>query len=144
LPTFTPRELQGIDASWLAVDAIGQVALFTTGGQGPVPNSALESVEFAEELVHSIPETSNCDLFTTCIRPDDFIAFAKRGLFACDWSDVHRTNQELIGGHELLASPLLPIKASSLPPSLNAMTKATILSGVTFGLPIVALSEFGS
>jgi hypothetical protein len=141
---FNPRDLQGIDASWLATDAIGQVALFTTGGEGPVPDSALESVEFAEGLLHSIPETSNFDLFTTVPRPDDFIAFAKRGLFSYDWSDVHRTNQESIGGYELQARPSCPIKVSSLPPSLKAMATATMLSGVTFGLPIVAPSEFGT
>ena len=141
---INPRDLQGIDASWLATDAIGQVAVFTTGGEGPVPDSALESVEFAGEFVYSIPETSNFDLFATVPRPDDFIAFAKRGLFSYDWSDVHRTNQESIGGYELQARPSSPIKVWSLPTSLRPMAAATMLSGVTFGLPIVAPSEFGT
>lgn len=41
----TPFVLQDFDVGWVATDAVGQVALFTTGGPGPVPDSALPSVE---------------------------------------------------------------------------------------------------
>ena len=139
----SPRELHGIDAAWLATDAAGQVAVFTTGGEGPVPESALSSVETAEELVRSLREVSGFDLFAKVNRPDDFIAFAKRGLFSYDWSDVHRTNQHAIDGYELQAQPSSPLAVASLPPSLHSMALATTLSGVTFGQSILSAAEIG-
>ena len=72
----TPPHLVGLDAAWLAVDAIGQVAIFTTGGEGPVPTSAFDSAERSEELVQSLPMVSGFDLLTSVVRPDDFVAFA--------------------------------------------------------------------
>ena len=59
MPMVTPRDFQGVDAAWLATDAIGQVAIFTTGGEGPIPTTALVSADAAEELVLSLPETSS-------------------------------------------------------------------------------------
>lgn len=52
-----------------------------------MPESAVES---GEESALALPEISGFDLLTHVHRPDDFIAFARRGLFAYDWSDVHR------------------------------------------------------
>ncbi|RON87203.1 hypothetical protein BK668_17490 [Pseudomonas fluorescens] len=57
--------LQDIDVGWIATDAIGQVALFTTAGPGPIPYSALPSVENSEEAVLSLPEGADADLVTS-------------------------------------------------------------------------------
>ncbi|SDX98456.1 hypothetical protein SAMN03159474_04364 [Pseudomonas sp. NFACC08-1] len=48
----------------VATDAVGQVALFTTGDPGPAPDSALPSVENSEEPVLSLPEGSDVDRLT--------------------------------------------------------------------------------
>ncbi|MBD9480133.1 hypothetical protein [Pseudoxanthomonas sp. PXM02] len=133
----TPRDLQGVDAAWLAIDAIGQVAIFTTGGEGPIPTTALVSAHAVEELVLSLPEVSSVDLLVTLSRPDDFVTLSKRGLFAYDWSDVHRTTRQYLGGYELQSRPKTPLGLSDLPGPLRALAAATQLSGVMFGTSIV-------
>lgn len=133
----TPRDFQGVDAAWLATDAIGQVAIFTTGGEGPIPTTALVSADAAEELVLSLPETSSMDLLVTLSRPDGFVAFSKRGLFAYDWSDVHRTTRQGLGGYALQSRPKAPLSLSDLPDPLRALAAATQIFGVMFGAAIV-------
>lgn len=103
------RDLRGIDAAWLAADDSGQVAVFFTGGEGPLPESAIPSVDAGDESALALPETSDVELLTGVPRPDDFVAFAKRGLFALDWSDVHRLISQELGGYELQARPLRPL-----------------------------------
>lgn len=133
------RELDGIDAAWLAIHALNQVAIFTTGGEGPVPETAIASVASAEASVWSFAETSGYKLRTTVLRPDDFIAFAKRGLFAYDWSDVHRVASACKGAYELQALPLSPLLLSELPASVRALASATRVPHVSFGSDVVAI-----
>ena len=133
------RELDGIDAAWLVVDAQGQAAIFTTGGEGPVPETAFASVAIAEESVQSFPEISGYELLTSVARPDDFVAFAKRGLFAYDWSDTHRVAGKQLGGYELQAQPTSPLLVSELPASAQSLANATQLSGLVFGSNVVML-----
>lgn len=134
------HNIQEIDAAWLAVDAIGQVALFTTGGDGPIPDSALPSTDTAESDVLSLPETCDCILLVKIKRPDDFVAFARRGFFAYDWSDVHRPQKQALGGYELQALPARPLCYADLPPALRALTTNTKLLDTTFGSSVVVLS----
>lgn len=131
------RDLQGIDAAWLASDASGQIAVFTTGGEGPAPESAIPSIESAAGSVLALPEISDVDLLSGVPRPDDFIAFAKRGLFAYDWSDVHRLASQELGGYELQARPVQPLCLADLPAPLQTIAAATRLSGVVFGASTV-------
>ncbi|WP_279361850.1 hypothetical protein [Xanthomonas sacchari] len=130
-------DLKGVDAAWLAIDAVGHVALFTTAGEGPIPATALISLEAAEELILALPETSRVDLRATLPRPDDFIAFSKRGVFAYDWSDIHRIARQALGGYELQSLPKTPLHLSDLPESLRTLAAATQLSGLVFGTCIV-------
>ena len=138
---ITQSDLKGIDASWLAVDAVGQVALFITAGESPVPRSALQSVETAEEAVLELPRTSDFHLYANVARPDDFVAPAVRGFFVYDWSDVHRTLRAELGGYELQAKPTRPLLLTQLPPSIQAIAAKTLLLGVEFGQHLVVLTE---
>lgn len=138
-------ELDGIDAAWLAVDALGQVAVFTTGGQGPVPDAALPSIESGEADVLSLPAVCEATRVMSVQRPDSFVAFAERGFFAYDWSDVHRTRRETIGCYELAAAPSLPVFASQLPSDLQGLASATRLIGIEFGeAPVVSVPSLGT
>ena len=101
---------QGLDVVWLAADTAGHVAAFVTGGEGPVPCAALPTVEVAETDALASPEICEHRLLVAYARPDDFIALARRGLYVYDWSDVHRTRVEQLGGYELVAVPLLPLQ----------------------------------
>ena len=137
---MTSSEFQGVDASWLAVDSIGQVAVFTTGGEGPIPISALPSARDAEEMLQSLEKISECTLLVDVPRPDDFIAFARQGLFSYDWRDVHRTKREAVERYELQAIPLRPAAAEQLPEKIRLLAEATNLDSVVFGATYVDLS----
>lgn len=136
---MTSTDFQGVDASWLAVDSMGRIAVFTTGGEGAIPLSALPSALDAEEMLQSLEDVSDWTLVVDLPRPDDFVAFAKRGLFSYDWSDVHRTNHEALGCYELQASPVQPLSIEQLPEKLRSLAKATTLTLVTFGARYVNL-----
>src|SRR5690242_12253205 len=105
----TPLDLQSFDVGWIATDAIGQVALFTTAGLGSIPVSATPSVEHSEEWVRSLPEVSDVNMVTSIPSANAFVAFAKRGVFAYDWSDVHRAAHQVLNGYELQYRPLNPL-----------------------------------
>ncbi len=138
VPTFV---LQDFDVGWVATDAVGQVALFTTGGPGPVPDSAMPSVENAEELVLSLPEVSDVARATPRAGANAFVELAKRGFFAYDWSDVHRDPRQALKGYELQCRPLNPLTLFDLPASLRALAEVTRLSDVTFGASIVVIGN---
>ena len=135
------RDFQEVDAAWIAIDVLGQVALFTTGGKGPIPRTALSSVNMVEDSVFYLPEISSYDLLIVLPRPDDFIAFAKRGLFAYDWSDIHRSTGQASDSYELQARPSRPLTLLDLPAPLQAVALATRLSGVSFGSSVVVPNE---
>ena len=138
-------ELDEVDALWIATDCAGHVAVFTTGGKGPLPDSALASIEAIEQLViDDLPVISRADLRHSMPRPDDYIAFASRGLFAYDWSDVHRTAAAAIHGYELQAKPSQPITLSQLPEPLHAMATSTVIAGVVFGVSVIPGSKLGT
>ncbi|MBT2339282.1 hypothetical protein J7E36_08950 [Pseudomonas fluorescens] len=136
-----PFVLQDFDIGWVATDAVGQVALFTTGGPGPVPDSALPSVENCEEFVLSLPEMSEVDRITAMAGANAFVEFAKRGFFTYDWSDVHRDSSQALRGYELQYRPLNPLTLFDLPTPLRALTEVTRLAEVTFGASIIVISD---
>lgn len=133
--------LQDFDVGWVATDAVGQVALFTTGGPGPVPDSALPSVENSEEFVLSLPEVSDVDRATARAGANAFVEFAKRGFFAYDWSDVHRDSRQALRGYELQYRPLNPQTLFNLPAPLRTLAEVTRLSDVTFGASIIVIGD---
>ena len=82
------------DLAFLAVDAAEQIAVFTTGGIAPIPSSVLDHldiIEPVEESLYSLPVLGESSLLLHLPRPDDYIDYARRGMFSYDWQDVHRT-----------------------------------------------------
>lgn len=112
------------------------MAAFATGGSGPIPVGVLESAECAiedvEETVAELPRTGVAQLLVSLKRPDDFIAIAERGIFAYDWSDVHRMQRDETRVYELIAVPTSPIKLSQLPDELARLAARSKLEDVTF------------
>ncbi len=122
------------DWAWLATDAAGRVAIFTTAGVAPIPTAVLDQpgiVDPAEELVSQLPPVGRAELLVSLPRPDDFVAFAERGLFAYDWADVSRV-RDRTGCYELQARPAAPISASQLGPELSAAAGLVRFAGVAF------------
>ena len=136
---ISQQDLEGIDAAWIAIDSRGQVAMFTTGGEGHVPGSAILSTEDAESEVLALPEVCGFDLLVNLPHPDDFVAFACRGFFAYDWSDVHSSNKIALGRYELQARPNRPLILTDLPPSLQDLASSTRLLGASFGSTVIEL-----
>src|SRR5690242_13821037 len=94
----------GIDYEWFAVDAAGHIAVFTTGGIGPVPAIVLDSntaVDALDEFVLRLPVRGTGLMLVSLPRPDSYMAFAQRGVFAYDWADVHRVGKTCSGVYEL-------------------------------------------
>jgi hypothetical protein len=135
------RDLKGIDAAWIATDLHGRVAMFTTGGEGPVPESAIPSTADSECEVLALPVVSGWKLLVDIKRPDDFLAFASRGLFAYNWSDVHRAGKSVLGGYALQATPSRPLALADLPHKLQALASSTRLLGGSFGSRVISLFE---
>jgi hypothetical protein len=64
-------------------------------------------------------------------RPTDFIFFGSRGLFAYDWTDVHR-NSGFSRRYEMLSKPERPIHCSNMPERFQELLRATTFSGLRF------------
>lgn len=75
-----PRELQGVEFDWFAIDQDGSVALFATAGFGPVPASVLAASEAHDAVGESIVITG----FGTY---EVWQSYAQAGLYVFDWSD---------------------------------------------------------
>ncbi len=133
------QELNGIDATWLAIDLAGNVAVFTTAGAGPVPASAIVNVADSDSAIELLEEASDFTLLEKYARPDDFINYAKRGLFAYDWSDVHKPLAQSTGCYRLVAKPTRPVSLTRLPLSFQALASQTLFSDVEFGFAMVSV-----
>lgn len=82
----------GFELDWLARDEAGQVGLFSTGGQGPVPRVVVDhlaAVETAIRRLPSLPVLGPCaespgggGNFESWIEP------SRRGFYGFDWGPV--------------------------------------------------------
>ena len=97
------------NVEWIAVDRKGRVGVFTTAGTGPIPKACLTEAEALYQIwdaIRSLPEVMDYELVVTVPRPDDFIAFAKRGLFSFDWDEFQEAPQ-----YEVQARPKLRLQS---------------------------------
>jgi hypothetical protein len=130
-------DLAGLDCGWLAIDRHGHVAVFYTGGEGPIHDDADPYDEAAEQALQRMTATSPFELLVTYSRPDDYVEAARCGLYAYDWSDVHRFAGDAIEGYELIARPDRPIHWTQLPEPLRTFASAARLP-VEFGQPVLS------
>lgn len=124
----------GTDYEWCGCDADGHVAVFTTAGLGPIPVAALRDSGLTHallEAVRSLPSRGSATMLVRLPRPDNFIQFASRGLFAYDWQDAHRTHK-WSGGYELLARPQRPLQLAEVPQPFQLVLRELTLAGVRF------------
>ena len=76
-----PREVQGVEFDWFAIDQDGHVALFATAGFGPVPASVLAASSAHDAVGESIAITGFGSFAV-------WQSYAQVGLYAFDWSDT--------------------------------------------------------
>lgn len=122
---------EGIDASWLASDRDGNLAVFIAAGAGPIPTVALDvaGANDVERLICELPKSSEARILAPMWKDDEL---AERGFFVYDWSDIHRSTAAAINSYELVAAPLRPRQISALPAVLANVT-AVPLPAVAFG-----------
>jgi hypothetical protein len=129
-----PEHPNWLDYEWIATDAIGQVAVFTTGGPGPIPTWLLNNRSRADrvaEILDELPIRGGHELLIAAPRPDDFIRFAQQGLFSYDWADVARTSNKS-GMYEICSRPEKPIVAVEMPVSCRVLLEQTTFSNMRF------------
>jgi hypothetical protein len=140
-PTFYPSK---DDVEWVAVDRHGRVGIFTTAGEGPVPRSYLQRSSVLKrvgEAIWALPECSSAVIATTVPRPDDFLAFARRGCFAFDWVIAHQQSRHP-SQYALQARPTTPrlFAASEWPEALRSVLVSTQSSSLDFDQDTVDVS----
>jgi hypothetical protein len=125
------------DCAWLASDSDNRLAVFTTAGCGPVPVSLLHLLDCddsdLEPLIYKLPVVSEARLLETMPRPNSFVEFAQRGLYAYDWTDVHRPAVACRNAYELVAIPVNPIAVDRLPNELAQHARDLRLVTSRFG-----------
>jgi hypothetical protein len=85
------HEFSGLEFDWLACDQDGFVATFSSAGFGPVPDAAIQIVDSLDEAldrIKALPTTGGSTSISGRTDPDDWIARARRGLFAFDWAHM--------------------------------------------------------
>ncbi len=126
----SPEENQGYEFDWLASDAVGHVALFSTAGGGYAPEEFLRDTEAHDAAIDAIlasPVTSR-----VCFAPElatglvnTWRAVAERGVFAFD-SDAQG------GPYRLVAVPETPRLSAELPGIATTVTDLLVLSHLRF------------
>ena len=124
-----------IDCVWLASDGVGNLAVFSTAGIAPVPAIALSqaygSILDVEEWVQLLPLTSRVSHQHGILGQVAFDEFAQRGLYAFDWTDVHRTGNYL-HAYEKVASPTRPLSVNALTGKLANCGSQLVLNTIDF------------
>ena len=121
-PAAQPYPDRG-DWGWLACDREGQLALFVTGGQGPVPAQTLDPSypEDVEDHLIDLPTMSDVNRVTSW--PDTEVP--ERGVFLYDWNDRD-------DAYELVLAPYRPRTLDQLPPDLAEAARSIRFSKIAF------------
>lgn len=98
----------GTEFDWLATDLDGHVAMFSTGGRGPIPGLLASSGTYLDCVLERILALHiRGDAPTVLSYPRDWFEVARRGLFAYDW----KWNSNL---YEIEARPLVPLTVGEI------------------------------
>ncbi len=113
MPARTADDIRGYEYDWLACDADGHVALFSTAGGGFAPEEFLRDTEAHDAAIDAIvaEPASTRARFAPHLKPgleSAWIAMAERGLFAFD-------SDPCGGPYRLVAAPERPIRVPELP-----------------------------
>jgi hypothetical protein len=107
-----------IEFGWVGVDNNSHIAYFSTFNQAYTPKKAILSFEKylrLAELINDLPEISSSTLYTKQKGWfHDWHFHSRRGLFAYDWLDAHRNQEDRKNRYDLLTVPDNPIDLSSI------------------------------
>jgi hypothetical protein len=125
------------DRDWFAVDQENHLAAFVIACEGDVPERLLPhhtKLDECFERILALPPVGGHELLHAYPKADSFIDFAKRGIFAYDWLDVHLEPAMRKQRYQLIARPLCPIKLLALPADLKECFALARFEGVRFAL----------
>ncbi|HET6148599.1 MAG TPA: hypothetical protein VFH68_13780 [Polyangia bacterium] len=134
----TAADIAGLEFDWLASDADGHVALFSTAGGGYAPDGFLRDTERHDVAIGAIlahPESTSAR-FAPELAPglkNTWRMVAERGLFAFD-ADCNG------GPYNLVAAPETPARLTELPMEAGRVAGAMKLPHLRFAHAAV-LSE---
>lgn len=125
-----------LDCAWIGSDQAGHVAVFATGGAGPIPDSLFGNPKARlvdiEEMALNLPESSSVGFCASVKNPYSYLQLAKRGLYVYDWNDVHRSIRDHTNQYERVAEPTHPMTVSDLPETLSSVATDVVFSGKSF------------
>ena len=105
-----------VEFDWYAQDRLGNVGAFSSYGRGAIPHvakSCRDSYNELYDVVEALPETTEGILvYNGAGRYDDWLTYARQGLFGYDYQDAHRKHP--LGQYDLLTRPMAPIHIDSL------------------------------
>lgn len=113
MPSLSPDDVLGFEYDWLAFDADGNVALFTTAGGGFAPAALLASPEAQDASIDAALSTPSMTRPTLAPdlppgRDNTWRRLAERGFFGFDSSPNG-------GPYRKVAAPVRPIRVRELP-----------------------------
>jgi hypothetical protein len=124
------NEIEGLCYEWLASDADGHPACFSTAGGGYAPAEFLEDTDahdLAIDMILAAPP-STVALFAPPVSPEltnTWQLMAERGVFAFE--------SDYIGGpYTLVAAPKIPTHLRYLPTSVSAIIARVTFSTLCF------------
>lgn len=111
--TLDSHPAWGMEFDWPAIDRDGRVAVFSSGGYGPVPSEFIRvdrAVDAALDLVRGLPGLGRSRR-TPASGPGDnssWFELGARGFYVYDWPTHH-------GPYQLICTPSRPLHVSDLP-----------------------------
>lgn len=123
-------DILGFEYDWLATDAAGRVALFSTAGGGYAPAAMLRDVESHDRAIAAMLGTapSTTARFAPQVAAgltNTWLLAAERGLYAFD-SDPNG------GPYRLVAAPTDPASVDALPAEAATAAKGVSLRTINF------------
>ena len=109
------NESYDIEFDYVAIDRIGQLAIFSTFNRGYKPKNVTKSYEDflkLDELIQMLPKiTKPIQKIKSGHIYDDWKKYAELGFYAYDNQDVHRTNK--LERYDIIYQPKEPLKIES-------------------------------
>lgn len=113
----------GWEFDWFCVDRHGFMAVLTTAGRGHIPESFFQtSAQEYNVIIGVLASRQTCNgmrVTTESGKFSDWELYARHGLFAFDFQDVHRPSSLARNGYDLIYKPVRPAHRSELPESMR-------------------------
>lgn len=126
------EEIQGFEYDWLASDADGHVALFSTAGGGFAPEEFLRDTEAHDAAIDALLASAVCTRARFAPRllsglENTWLLMAERGVYAFD-SDPHGAP------YRLVAAPEQPILIANLPEAAASVARQVSFPHLRFSV----------